>query len=71
MKRYAFPLLAAVCLSALSAQAQQKAVTIGVVNNPDMIELKKMSTKFDQKNPTITIWKMCSNPCATGFQVIA
>jgi sorbitol/mannitol transport system substrate-binding protein len=55
MKRYAFPLLAAVCLSAVSAQAQQKAVTIGVVNNPDMIELKKLSTKFEQKNPDIKL----------------
>jgi hypothetical protein len=43
VKRYAFPLFAAVSLSVASAQAQQKAVTIGVVNNPDMIELKKLS----------------------------
>jgi polyol transport system substrate-binding protein len=55
MKRFALPLLAAVCLSALSAHAQQKTVTIGVVNNPDMIELKKLSAKFEQKNPDIKL----------------
>jgi sorbitol/mannitol transport system substrate-binding protein len=55
MKRYAFPLFAAVSLSVVCAQAQQKAVTIGVVNNPDMIELKKLSTKFEQKNPDIKL----------------
>jgi hypothetical protein len=43
MKLYAFPLFAAVGLSAFCAYPQQKAVTIGVVNNPDMIELKKVS----------------------------
>lgn len=55
MKRFALPLLAAVCLSALSAHAQQKTVTIGVVNNPDMITLKKLSTKFEEKNPDIKL----------------
>ena len=43
MKRYASPLLAPVCPSTVSAHAQQKAVTIGVVYQPDMIELKKVS----------------------------
>jgi len=33
VKRHAFPLFAAVSLSLASAQAQQKAVTIDVVNN--------------------------------------
>src|ERR1700739_2401126 len=37
------------------AQAQQKTVTIGVVNNPDMIELKKLSSNFEEKNPTIKL----------------
>src|SRR5258708_35297174 len=55
MKRFALPLLATVCLSALSAHAQQKTVTIGVVNNPDMITLKKLSTKFEEKNPDIKL----------------
>jgi sorbitol/mannitol transport system substrate-binding protein len=60
MKRYAFPLFAAVSLAVVSAQPQQKAVTIGVVNNSDMIELKKLSTKFEQKNPGIKLnWVIC------------
>ncbi|MBV8212682.1 MAG: sugar ABC transporter substrate-binding protein [Verrucomicrobia bacterium] len=54
MKRFARPLLAAVCLSALSAYAQ-KTVTIITVNNPDMIELKKLSPQFEQKNPDIKL----------------
>jgi sorbitol/mannitol transport system substrate-binding protein len=36
-------------------QAQQKTVTIAVVNNPDMIELKKLSPKFEEKNPDIKL----------------
>src|SRR6201993_3978777 len=36
-------------------QAQQKTVTIAVVNNPDMIELKKLSSKFEEKNPDIKL----------------
>lgn len=55
MKLDPFPLFAAVCLSAVTGLAQQKSVTIGVVNNPDMIELKKLSTKFEQKNPDIKL----------------
>src|SRR6201993_3532862 len=54
MKRFA-PLVVAVCLSAISAYAQQKTVTICAVNNPDMIELKKLSTKFEAKNPDIKL----------------
>jgi sorbitol/mannitol transport system substrate-binding protein len=54
MKRFALPLLATVCLSALSAHAQ-KTVTIITVNNPDMIELKKLSPQFEQKNPDIKL----------------
>jgi sorbitol/mannitol transport system substrate-binding protein len=30
-------------------------VTIAVVNNPDMIRLKKLSSKFEEKNPDITL----------------
>jgi sorbitol/mannitol transport system substrate-binding protein len=36
-------------------QAQQKTVTIGVVNNPDMIELKKLSSNFEEENPNIKL----------------
>jgi len=37
------------------AFAQQKTVTIAVVNNPDMIRLKKLSSKFEAKNPDIKL----------------
>jgi sorbitol/mannitol transport system substrate-binding protein len=36
-------------------QAQQKTVTLAVVNNPDMLELKKLSPKFEEKNPDIKL----------------
>ena len=42
-------------LTTASAQAQQQRVTIGLVNNPDMIELKKLSAKFEAKNPEIKL----------------
>ena len=54
MKRCAFPLLA-VLLTGASVLAQQKTVTIATVNNPDMIELKKLSPKFEEKNPDIKL----------------
>jgi len=54
MKRFAFPLIA-VLLTGASVLAQQKTVTIAAVNNPDMIELKKLSTKFEEKNPDIKL----------------
>ncbi len=55
MNRFAPTLLVAVLLSAITALAQQKQVTIAVVNNPDMIELKKLSTKFEEQNPDIKL----------------
>jgi sorbitol/mannitol transport system substrate-binding protein len=55
MKRLTFPLVVAVCLSAISAYAQQKTVTICAVNNAPMVELKKLSSKFEQKNPDIKL----------------
>src|SRR6201984_1733561 len=54
MKRIAFPLLA-VLITGVSVLAQQKTVTIATVNNPDMIELKKLSPKFEAKNPDIKL----------------
>jgi polyol transport system substrate-binding protein len=54
MKRFAFPLLA-VLLTGASVLADQKQVTIAVVNNPDMIELKKLSSKFEEQNPDIKL----------------
>jgi polyol transport system substrate-binding protein len=47
--------LSALCVAGLTALscafAQQKTVTIAVVNNPDMIRLKKLSSKFEESNP--------------------
>jgi polyol transport system substrate-binding protein len=54
MKRLAFPLLAGL-FTCVSVLAQQKTVTIATVNNPDMIELKKLSPKFEEKNPDIKL----------------
>jgi len=54
MKRFAFPLFA-VLITGVSVLAQQKTVTIATVNNPDMIELKKLSPKFEEKNPDIKL----------------
>jgi sorbitol/mannitol transport system substrate-binding protein len=45
----------ATLLSTASVQAQQKTLTIGMVNNPDMIELKKLSAKFEEGNPDIRL----------------
>ena len=54
MKHVAFPLLA-VLLTGASVLAQQNTVTIAVVNNPAMIELKKLSPKFEADNPNIKL----------------
>ena len=54
MKRFAFPLLA-ILFTGSSVLAQQQTVTIATVNNPDMIELKKLSTKFEADNPNIKL----------------
>jgi sorbitol/mannitol transport system substrate-binding protein len=54
IKRFAFPLLT-VLLTGASVLAQQKTVTICTVNNPNMIELKKLSPKFEEKNPDIKL----------------
>src|SRR3984957_8133637 len=55
MNRLVPPLLVAILLSAINALAQQKTVTIATVNNPAMIELKKLSTKFEADNPDIKL----------------
>src|ERR1700729_730997 len=55
MNRLVPPLLVAILLSAMTALAQQKTVTIATVNNPAMIELKKLSTKFEAENPDIKL----------------
>src|ERR1700732_4699420 len=55
MNRLVPPLLVAILLSAITALAEQKTVTIATVNNPDMIELKKLSSKFEAQNPNIKL----------------
>ena len=47
--------LAIILLTSLNILAQQKTVNIVTVNNPDMITLKKLSTKFEEANPNIKL----------------
>src|SRR6516225_10271891 len=55
------PTILAVLFTVASSPAQQKTVTIATVNNPAMIELKKLSTKFEQANPDIKLnWVILS-----------
>jgi sorbitol/mannitol transport system substrate-binding protein len=54
MKHFAISSLT-LLLTAVSVLAQQKTVTIATVNNPNMIELKKLSPKFEEKNPDIKL----------------
>src|SRR6202140_5731852 len=54
MKRFAFPFLVVLFIG-VSVLAQQKTVTIAIVNNPAMIELKKLSPKFEAENPNIKL----------------
>src|SRR6266436_4340372 len=54
MKYLAFSLLV-VLFTGASVLAQQQTVTIATVNNPAMIELKKLSTKFEADNPDIKL----------------
>ncbi len=43
------------CLLSASSAFAQKTVTIAAVNNPQMIELKKLSSKFETENPDIKL----------------
>src|SRR5260370_3882773 len=54
MKRY-IEILITILFTGVCAIAEQKSVTIATVNNPDMIELKKLSPKFEEKNPDIKL----------------
>src|SRR4030088_180887 len=54
MKRH-LAIFVTVLVTAASALAEKKTVTIATVNNPDMIELKKLSTKFEAENPDIKL----------------
>ena len=55
MKLRLLPPILSLLLGIASAQAQQKTVTICAENNEPMIELKKLSAKFEQKNPGIKL----------------
>ena len=54
MKRY-IEILITILFTGVCAIAEQKSVTVCTVNNPDMIELKKLSPKFEEKNPDIKL----------------
>src|ERR1022692_4855937 len=54
-KHLAF-LLIALLAARSGAAAEQKAVTIAAVNNPAMIELKKLSETFEAQNPDIKLY---------------
>jgi mevalonate kinase len=54
IERFA-PAILAILFTVASALAQQKTVTIATVNNPAMIELKKLSPKFEAANPDIKL----------------
>lgn len=42
-------------IGATVVEAQQTTVTIAAVNNPDMLELKKLSAKFLEQNPDVNL----------------
>src|SRR5258708_11539012 len=54
MKRY-IEILITILITGVSVLAQQKTVTIAIVNNPAMIELKKLSPKFEAANQNIKL----------------
>jgi sorbitol/mannitol transport system substrate-binding protein len=55
MKRPLTTFLCSLLFGVTGLQAEQQTVTIAAVNNPDMLELKKLSAKFEEKNPDITL----------------
>ncbi|TKC82880.1 sugar ABC transporter substrate-binding protein [Trinickia terrae] len=59
MKRTFRPTLKALCGAALACTAlgasAAQTITIAMLNNPDMIELKKLSPAFEQANPDIKL----------------
>ena len=46
---------ALICAALGVSAASAATVTVAVVNNPDMIEMKKLSSDFEQKNPDIKL----------------
>jgi sorbitol/mannitol transport system substrate-binding protein len=55
MRLRVLSLLCPLLFSVSALRAEPTTVTIAAVNNPDMIELKKLSSNFEQKNPDITL----------------
>jgi sorbitol/mannitol transport system substrate-binding protein len=55
MKLRHLPLVLSFLFGMAAVRAEQTTVTIAAVNNPDMIELKKLSQKFEEKNPDIKL----------------
>jgi sorbitol/mannitol transport system substrate-binding protein len=47
--------LCSLIFGVIALQAEPTTVTIAAVNNPDMLELKKLSSHFEQKNPNVTL----------------
>jgi sorbitol/mannitol transport system substrate-binding protein len=54
-KHYLFPLLLALLFAGSSVRAEETTITIAAVNNPDMLELKKLSAKYEAANPDIKL----------------
>jgi sorbitol/mannitol transport system substrate-binding protein len=55
MKRRLLTLVFSLLFGAIVVRAQQTSVTIAAVNNPDMLEPKKLSAKFLEQNPNISL----------------
>jgi sorbitol/mannitol transport system substrate-binding protein len=55
MRLRVLSLLCPLFFSVSALRAEPTTITIAAVNNPDMIELKKLSSNFEQKNPDITL----------------
>jgi sorbitol/mannitol transport system substrate-binding protein len=55
MRLHSLSLFCLLLLGAVAVQAERTTVSIAAVNNPDMLELKKLSSKFSEKNPDINL----------------
>lgn len=54
-RRFAYKALAAAALACAAGAASAATITIAVVNNPDMLEMKKLSSEFEKANPDIKL----------------
>ena len=55
MRLRVLSLLCPLLFSVSALRAEPTTVTIAAVNNPDMIEMKKLSPDFEKKNPDIKL----------------